>query len=76
MRHLVIITPTVAVAAYAWRFRTKPGVIPFVLLSVAVSIWSLGYLLELTSTARGPRPATGLTSQSASNDAAPVLSMA
>jgi PAS domain S-box-containing protein len=44
---LIAATVTASLAAYAWRRRSAPGAMPFSLLMVAVTIWSLGYTLEL-----------------------------
>jgi len=38
-----------AIALFAWRRRPAPGATPFVLLTLAVAEWSLGYALELGS---------------------------
>ena len=35
------------VAVYAWRYRTTPGVKPFIVLILATAEWSLTYVLEL-----------------------------
>ena len=38
-----------ALAFYAWRRRSAPGVRPFIVLLLGVAVWSLGYALELAS---------------------------
>jgi len=38
-----------ALAFFGWRRRPAPGATPFVLLALAVAVWSLGYALELGS---------------------------
>jgi len=39
-----------ALVTYAWRRRATPGAGPLALLLLAVLVWSLGYVLELSST--------------------------
>lgn len=39
-----------ALAFYLWRRRSKPGATPAVWMMLAVVIWSLGYVLQYTST--------------------------
>ena len=39
-----------ALAYYLWRRRSKPGATPVVWVMLAVIIWSLGYVLQFTST--------------------------
>jgi PAS domain S-box-containing protein len=41
---------SVALAVYAWRRRSAPGVAPFILLMLAVAEWSLASALQLGST--------------------------
>lgn len=41
---------SVVLALYAWRRRSSPGVAPFILLTLAVAEWSLGYAFQLAST--------------------------
>ena len=38
-----------ALALYAWRRRSTPGVVPFTLVMLAIAWWSLWYALEFTS---------------------------
>ena len=38
-----------ALALFTWRRRSTSGAMPFVLLTLAVAVWSLGYALELGS---------------------------
>ena len=38
---------SVALAMYTWRRRSAPGVVPFIGLMLAVTLWSVGYALEL-----------------------------
>ena len=38
-----------ALAIYAWRRRSVPGAIPFIILVLATAWWSVGYALELSS---------------------------
>ena len=40
---------SVALALFAWRRRPAPGLMPFILLTLSVAEWSLGYALELGS---------------------------
>jgi PAS domain S-box-containing protein len=46
---LMAATLSVALAAYAWRRRSAPGVRPFIALLLAAAAWSLAYALELGS---------------------------
>lgn len=39
-----------ALAFYIWRYRTQPGAVALLVQMTALSLWSLGYALELTST--------------------------
>ena len=41
---------SLAFAFYAWRRRTIPGATAFLVLVLAVAIWSIGYSLEIAST--------------------------
>jgi PAS domain S-box-containing protein len=41
---------TAALAVYGWRRHYTPGAKPFVVMAAAVSLWSLSYALELSST--------------------------
>ncbi len=40
---------SLALAFHAWRRRTIPGAMAFIGLTLAVAIWSLGYILEIIS---------------------------
>lgn len=33
-------------AAYGWRYRSTPGAIPFSIMTLAVSLWAFGYMVE------------------------------
>lgn len=46
---LAAVVTSVLLALYAWRRRPAPGVVPFVVLMLAVAVWSSGYTLELGS---------------------------
>src|SRR5512143_2976730 len=37
----------IVIAAYAWRLRPKRGATALTLLSVAATVWALGYALEI-----------------------------
>ena len=39
-----------AIAWYSWQRRQTPGATPFAWLMLAVTVWSLGYALELWHT--------------------------
>lgn len=40
---------TLAIGAYAWRHRAKPGICSFIYLSIMEVSWMIGYILELAS---------------------------
>jgi len=46
---IIAAVTSAAIALYAWRRRSAPGARPFALLMLAVTEWSLGYVLELGS---------------------------
>ena len=45
---------TMLLALYAWRRRTKRAALPFTVFLLGLSVWSLGYGIELGFTALGP----------------------
>lgn len=47
---LVAALVSMVLAVYAWRRRGVPGVTAFVILSTSLSLWSLGYGLEIAGT--------------------------
>ena len=40
---------SLTLAIYAWRRRTIPGAMAFIGLTLAVAVWSLGYIVEIAS---------------------------
>jgi len=47
---LIAAVISLAFAVYAWRRRTVPGATAFLVLVLAIAIWSIGYSLEIVST--------------------------
>jgi len=47
---VIVALMSAALVTYAWRRRTTPGAGPLTLLKLAVFVWSLGYVLGLSST--------------------------
>ncbi|MFQ5399845.1 MAG: histidine kinase N-terminal 7TM domain-containing protein [Anaerolineae bacterium] len=40
---------SVAIALYVWRYRSTPGALPFLYLSLGVAEWCFGYAIELAA---------------------------
>ncbi|MCG2770274.1 MAG: ATP-binding protein [Anaerolineae bacterium] len=47
---VIVALMSAALVTYAWRRRATPGAGPLILLMLAVLVWSLGYVLGLSST--------------------------
>jgi PAS domain S-box-containing protein len=46
---VLVASISAALGIFAWRRRSAPGVLSFALLMAAVTLWSVGYALELVS---------------------------
>ncbi|MGD8623459.1 MAG: histidine kinase N-terminal 7TM domain-containing protein [Anaerolineae bacterium] len=49
--YLISMAISALVAIYTWRYRQEAGAKPYALVALAAAVWTLGYVLELTSPA-------------------------